>query len=256
MTLFTLFELVNYISGKYPSGATIPPARFNLLLPQVQSEYFDTCLNELIAAQQNEDIFNKLMSTTPLLPFKKSASQVPGPLPSDYVRYISLQRETPTVQLIKIVNDETYTAMQGSVLTRARVKPFAKISGTLQVVPYDIGQVRLDYFRRATTPYMDYVQPSDDPNRIIYLNTGNSVEWGGGGLFDVYKDQYSNANGDDPLYDQVLYSQPDGANYRARTTELEWRESDQWRMLYLLLRKIGVPINEQDVIKLATEKGG
>ena len=271
MTLFQIFELVNFIAGKFPSGNSIPPARFNILCPEVQDEWTATLYNELIAAQQNEALFNKIMSTTPLLPFKKSVDFTPdatgdAPLPDDYNQYMVVWGKvidngnsmSPMVRKIDIINDDTYAARRGSVLTRGNVKPFGKIvAGHIQVVPYNIGLCELDYFRKPTTPRMDWVQDATNPNVIIPLEPGNTVELANitDQTFLVYKDQYSNAHGDDPISPVVYYDLPatTGAVYPARTVELEWDQQYHYKFVYLILAKVGINLKETDVAKYAME---
>ena len=95
MTLYQLWDLASYIAGKFPQGGAIPPSRFNILLPECQDEFVQSCLNEIIAASANQELYNKVLSTTPLMPFKETDSILPsitgiGTLPADYLRYIDV----------------------------------------------------------------------------------------------------------------------------------------------------------------------
>ena len=272
MTLYQIYEIVNYISGKFSSGYAIPPARFNILLPQVQDELYLTLLNGVIAAADNEQALDIILSTTPLIPFKKTGivdidPAGSGTLPDDYYRYFTVYStekndavagiSVTMIRRLNVVSDDMFIKKQGDVFTRADVNPFAKIiSKALNVVPYDMGRVSVGYFRKPAVPYMDFAQDGLNPNIIRYLNVGNSIEVASAqaGTFQIYKDEQASAAGDDPLFPNVFYSLPaSGGPYRSRTVELEWEPLYHEKFVYLILAKCGINLGEGDVTKFAME---
>jgi len=262
MTLFQIFETVNFISGKYPTGQTLTPDRLNTVFPYIQDKVFSEEMDLLLKASLgNVELLNRLLSTSILKPFKKQESVSVnsagvGVLPVDYVRYLSgVASYGGGYRTVDFVSEEDFRRKQGNVFTRADLNPFAKVQGNLYAVPFDIASVIIDYLRKPLVPYFDCVQPSANPTQVIYLNPGNSVECSNAilGYFDVYKDQYSNSNGDDPLYSQVYYSLPAvaGVAYRSRTIELEWESYCHIKFVTRLLKMVGVNLDEKEVAAMA-----
>ena len=248
------------------SGQAIPPARLNLLAPQVQDEWYQSLLKEVIAASVRTDLLDIVLSTTPLKPFKKSADVAIaatgiGPLPTDYNRYIAVFQRvkitysgttgtiTPHVRPVDIVSETEFARRQGSILTRADAQPFGKITATsLQVVPYDIGTIRLEYFRPPATPYMDWCQSAANPNRIIYMPVGSKLT-GTSPTFDLIMETSS---GEQVI--EASVTKTGGANgYVSRTVEYEWETMYHEKFVYFMLSKMGINLSEIEVAKYALE---
>jgi len=262
MTLYQLFDLTSYIAGKFPQGAAFTPTRFNLLLQQVQSEYYDKCWRELVAASVNDTMYDKVLSTTPLLPFKKTATLTiatdgTATLPGDFADYITLYSVSDNDPMagvgvirfrkIDIVNDELFNRRRGSVFTRAGVQPFAKITdGGVTVVPNDIATTELDYLRTPATPYMDYCTYTDNPSAVLFMPTGSAVHADDAQILCLY----STAGA--LLYQGVLKDAP----LTSQTVELEWAPKDQWEFVYLILEKIGINLSAAQVTQYAMAKEG
>jgi hypothetical protein len=266
MTLYQIWDLASYIAGKFSSGGSVPPARLNFLLPQVSDEYFLSLMNEIVAASVNDELLNKILSTTPLRPFKKSvdisaSSGGVATLPTDYNRYITLRQRfgtdgdtalpsPPSAQTktrrIDIVSEEEFARRQGSIFTRGAVHPFAKVSNTaFMIVPYDIGSVNLEYFRPATIPFFDWCQDATNPNKIIFMPVGSRVY-----LDDALSPNLYDSN-DVLLYTGVTKS----GTYpiASQTVELEFESQFHHRFVYFILTKIGINLSEELVAKYALE---
>ena len=263
MTLYQLWDLASYIAGKFPNGGAIPPSRFNILLPECVDEYVQTCLNEIIAASASQELYNKVLSTTPLIPFKKTDSVVPdngtgiGTLPTDYLRYIVAHSTTNytvgssvPAQLgakIDIVNDEQFTARRYSIFTRADIQPFGKIvAGNIAVVPFNVGAFTLDYFRKPTTPVMDWCIDTLNPTKMVYMPAGSYIQVVG--VTNILYD-----SNDDVLYSGVTKGNMTYLPFPSATVELEWGTEYQYKFVFMLLQKIGVNLSEDTVLKYAME---
>lgn len=261
MTLQELYSLVSYISGRFPQGGALPPARFNTLLSQVNAEYYDKCWKELVASSVNDELYSKVSSTTPLIPFKKTATLTAdatglAALPGDYADY--LVAYTAEGRKIDIVSDDLLVRQRRNVFARSDIKPSAKITADgLTVIPLDTGIVTLDYLSAPAVPYMDTAQDCLNPSLIRFLDVGNSIELVNGTVtpnqYQVYLDEYSSDNGDDPLYLNVYYTPGTGltAPYRSRTVELGWMERDHYKFVSMILSKVGVNLAEMEVVKYA-----
>lgn len=258
MTLYQIFDLCNFIAGKFPSGGSILPSRFNLLLSQVNNEYFQSCL--------------KIDSASPaLLPFKKTdtitANEVGvATLPSDYKQFIEASSEVlydenaglsiPNFRPITLVDDKEFNIRRQNVFTRADIFPFAKCSnGNLYVIPYNIGSFTLGYFRLPLDPVSDWCQDALNPTKTIYMPTG-SVILGNDvteNTFDLYDKP---GTGRVLLYSNVTRTGLSpwtefGIAYTSTTIEFEWDVQYHYHLVYLLLSKIGIPLSEDKVVQYA-----
>jgi len=272
MTIYQIYDLASYIAGKFMSGQAIPPARLNLLLPQCQDEWYLTLMNEIIAASVNLELLNKVLSTTPLRPFKKPADIIitsttgAGSLPADYNRYITVAQKydhpptaptgstTPKRHPIEIVSEDEFVHRQSSVFTRADEKPFGKITATgINVVPYNIGTIAMEYFRPPLVPVFDWCQDATNPNKIIYMPAGSYLvydpvtpKW------DLY---YDNGTVSVLLYSNVIKTGATQSSpaYTSLTVELEWENIWHNKFVFFILSKIGINLSELDVAKYALE---
>lgn len=254
MTLYELYDLTAYIAGKFPQGGALPPGRFNMLLSQVQSEYYDKCWRELVV---NPD----LLSVTPLLPFKKTstltvAADGTATLPGDFADYITLYTVAAndvtmgisTIRFRKadIVNDELFNRRRSSVFTRADVTPFAKITHDgITMVPSDVAAAELDYLRSPATPLMDYCTYTANPSAVIYMPpTSRFIEGNTPGTYNLYI-------GTTKLAEGVTKTSVVMDGYVSTTVELEWNEKDQWVFVYLILAKCAINLAQGEAEKFA-----
>ena len=287
MTLFQIWNLASYIAGRYESGGAIPPSRLNLLLPMVQDEWYQALLNEVIAASASEALLSKVMSTTPLKPFKTYADITMdggglGLLPDDYRRYVTayttadndpvVLAQSPAIRKVDIVSDELFVKKQRDVFSRPAVTPFGKItSAGLHVVPYDVLGVRLDYFRTPVAPYFDYCQDALSPSIIIYMPEGSyvsdkpypeitpgpdptdppSIDAPTTTVFNLYL--RVGAFGSQLSRANVIKPEMTGTIYFSLTKELQWESQYLYRFVYLVLAKMGINLSEEMVTKYAME---
>lgn len=259
MTLYQIYELVNYISGKFVSGNAIPPARFNILCPQSQDELVQGMLRGILAASTSPELYSQVMNTTPLLPFKKSEAFTPdltdgsSSLPDDYLQYIdafaTAYAENNTsivmpVRQIEIVSEKSFAERRGDITYMFDTFPFAKITGgKLYIIPFNYLPT-LEYFRKPAVPFLDYCQETVNMTRIIYMPVGSYIQTGN--LYDSA--------------DQLLYTgvtkQVGGvvpALYRSQTVELEWGSEFHYKLVYPILAKAGVNLGEGEVEKYAIQ---
>ena len=244
MTLYEIYSLVNYISGKFPSGGTIPPSRFNSLLVQVQDEYWSSCISVF---RQSGDL-----TRTPLIAFKHTdmltlSAMGGGDMPADYGEYIVAHSiEGGRQREVAIIGDVEFGRRKNDVFTRASVKPFARIDhGGIWVVPYDTAEVTIDYFSRPATPYMDVCQSAANPALIYYMPEGSYMADVGGVyyLYDV----------DDNVLASNVAKTVNVLPYTSITVELEWPTKDHYRFVYMILSKVGINIGEKEVAQYAMQ---
>ena len=262
MTLYQIWDLVSYIAGKFPSGGAIPPARFNLLVPQVQDELTQRLLDEVIAASVNQTILDKILTTTPLIPFKKT-ELIPvdwvgvAKIPLDYNRYIAVYTSAdyanntgvPRVRKVDMVSDDLYARKRGDIFSRAHVTPFAKINSSgIAIVPFDAKEISMDYFRKPAVPYMDWCQSADNPNQVVFMPVGSKIN-------SVLNVNYLYDKNNVILSWNVVKADMNALPWFSRTIELEWDAQYHEKFVYLILAKCGINLNEGDVVKYAMEMG-
>ncbi len=275
MTIQNIIDLHNYICDKEQKGLTLTPANVNTLLPSVQWELINDEMTNLVKDELTP-ISGELVAMSPLNPFKKSVDLNPvggvAVAPDDYVRFLSFTTfgyNDPVAQVtvakgyrdVTPVSNKQFSVQQGNVYARLDIHPILKITSLagkflFSILPNDVPLLKLDYLRTPVTPYYDYVW--DSMGNPIYLAPGNTIETANFALslFDVYADEYSNANGDDPLYSGVYYSLPAGVgvNYRSRTIELEWEARVYPTFVLHLLSKSGLNLSEEKITQYSELK--
>ena len=257
MTVYQLFELANYISGRHPQGTAITPARFNVLLPQCQMEWYDTLWRGLLAASPDNNRLGDIISQTPLTVFKDTAvltldAAGVSALPLDYSACLAVTTvaeytgNTGVVRprMVDIVTDSKFRKKQNSILSRT-ANPFGRIIGrSIQVSPNNINDITLDYLAIPTTPYMDYCSRTANPSSVVNMPVGSYINLSNG-LYYLY-DSNNNVIESDVIKD-VSHLLP----YNSATAELQWLEKDHYNLLYRILVKTGLNLKEDDVTKVA-----
>lgn len=251
MTLYDLFDLCNYISGKFPNGTAIPPERFNRLLPLVQDEFYFDRLN--------------VKDWDALRPFRKTIgdgdtgvvlANGAAMLPDDYQVMESLYyRRASGIVRVNVLSDREYDKMYAHHIEYPTLDyPIAKTQGDLLIVrPLGVQHLVMSYLTRPTEPYMDYCVDADNPSRVLFMPTGSQlVLTATPGVFNLM--------GDDPehgvMYTIATNVMKDGATdgQYSNTSELRWAPMYHFKLVYMLLSKIGLNLTEAMVVQYADKK--
>lgn len=265
MNIYSVYDLVNYIAGKFPSGGAFTPERFNQLLPLAQNEFLEKSLGELIAAESNEELYAKIYNSSPLVSFYKTDTlsvDLAGntPLPADFLWYRTVLTEadysgttgTKRFRKVDIVDSTTFAEKQGDVMSRPRVKPFCRIgSGRISVVPFDVSEITLKYIGTPNAPYMDVCQNADSPTQVIFMPAGSYIE--------VVPNEQTSINvlydsGGNVLFSGVYKSTMTSSHYNSLTVELGWDPVWWHHLVYIVLQKAGVNLSDQLIAQYALEK--
>lgn len=242
MTLYQLWETVNYIAGKFPNGGAITPARLNTILPQVSAEYFADCYR-----RRDWDALRSFRKTVGEGSVPLVITDGTTTLPSDYYRggdgYYSRGDENVRIEF---VDDETWNnRLSHKIEIPAANYPIAKIQdGSIHFRPKNINYVKFSYLSKPVDPFMDYCVDSTNPSRIIYMPDGSTVEAG------VLK------QGTTVLESAVLTKTGSLGTYESATVEIDWAEHTHHHIVYLVLQKAGINLSEQLVTQYAMEKEG
>jgi hypothetical protein len=252
MTLQEIFDLVNYVVNKEQSGDTMTPAQYNVLLKQVNSEYFNEELNRLVLAKTSP-IGSDVISHSPLHDFIKSASCVvdstgAAPLPDDYVHWMGCTCKDSSNRLrpFEVVTPEIADGRRSNILGLIS-KPFGYISDeAIQGYPYNIQSISLTYLRMPSPGYYDWGQDADT-YQVYYLPLGsyltNEITTN---VFELYTS--------DGTYVKNIYKEGIRSGqlpYNSLTQELEWREHLHTKFVNLILSKAGINLSEPQVTQYA-----
>lgn len=252
MTVHDIFELVNYISGRHPSGAAITPSRFNILLPQCNMEYYDSELRKGLKPDSPLYVFKQTPVT--VTADQNGLAQLPGDFGHllSAVTTFSGQNNTgiPRGRTIEPVTDTEFHSRQNSITSRQN-KPFGRLQGAFfEVRPKNVEDILIDYLRLPANPYMDYCQSAVNPNIIYFMPVGSTlVESSVQGRIDLLVGTSRTLNVSKA---GVTGNAPDPL-YTSATTELEWNEKNHYHLVYRILVKIGVNLSEDLVTKYAME---
>lgn len=238
MTLYQFFETVNYVAGRFPNGSAIPPSRLNNLFPQVSAEHYADCL--------------KRKDYDALRPFRKTKGEGNMPvvtsdgtadLPDDYYMgadgYYGLDNTR-----INFVGDSEWVRLIGHAIEYPTDKyPIGKIQGSeIHIRPKTVNHIKFSYLTKPGEVYMDYCLDADNPSRVIYMPIGSQVV--GGKL----------VSGTTELEDNVTTKDGLTGTYTSQTVEIDWPDSQHWRLMYLMLQKAGINLSERDVTAYAMQK--
>lgn len=238
MTLSALLELANFICGRYPNGQSITPARLNVLLPQVNHEYFF----DRLKADDNEALqpFSKTMGDDGM---PVTFSHGFGSLPTDYYAGGTgyYMHGTSAIR-VNFVNDRTFEYLITHPTEHPDVAhPVGNIqSNRIRMKPNEVNHVRFTYFTRPADPVYDYCIDRDNPSRIVYMPAGSYMD--SVGILKAVDGTTLTTN---------VESRTGTYPYTSQTVELQWPEGSQWKILYLLLIKIGVSLAEGEAEKLS-----
>jgi len=238
MTLYSLWELLNFISGRYPNGQSISPERMNIVLPQVQREFFF----DRVRAGDSDALqpFSKTMGddSTPLT-FSSGFADLPPDYYSGGSGYYMLGANPRHVNFVSdrafeyaIVHPTEYPTLE---------YPVGCIQGNrVKIRPKDVNHIRFTYYTRPVDPVFDYCIDLDNPSRIVYMPVGSYLETQG-----ALKDSTG------VVLETNVESRTGAYRYNSATVELQWPEAAQWKLLYLMLIKVGVSLAEGEAEKLA-----
>ena len=238
MTLASLLELTNFICGRYPNGQSITPSRLNVLLPQVSAEYFfDRLKADDSAALQP---FGKTMGDDSMpLTFSHGF----GSLPADYYAGGTgyYMHGTHPVR-VNFVGDRTFEYLLTHPTEYPDVEhPVGNIqSNRVRMKPNEVNHVRFTYYTKPSDPVFDYCTDRDNPSRMVYMPEGSYMDTVG-----------TLRSADGAILSLNVESHTGTYPYYSKTVELQWPEASQWKILYMLLIKVGVSLAEGDAEKLS-----
>jgi len=222
-----IFNNLNTIIRKEKEGQTISPAQFSELLLMCSWEKANADFSYFEVSQIITDSLRSLMTEVDI-----TITGGTGDISSisDYWHVINASHAQGTKSLtpIDIVTSVEYSEYAHSDLTQPTLEfPVLNIDNdSLKVLPITITNVSLQYFKTPNAPFFDYYFDAED--NIQYLTEGQA------------------------------YTLKANEEYRDGTTsgivnsisvELSFPEGERLQVLYMILQKLGVSLNEQDAMQ-------
>lgn len=215
-----IFRLVNTLIRKEKEGDTITPEQFSNLLSMCAIEKANSDYSRFQESNVITDSLKSLIRRV-YVPFSFGM----GDLPENYWHYITSVTGNAK---IRQVTSEQYDAFLGSVLMAPSSRePYLKIEkDVIYVLPNTITIILLTFLEKPTPPFYDYYIDAND--EYIYLEP------------------------------EVTYTLQPGEEYRTGVTsgdvvsqsqELPFPEMERTQVIYMLLSKLGIILNEQDAVQ-------
>jgi len=168
MTIYEIYSAVNFLLAKDKNGNAYSPSDFNIAIKAINEQLYTRELEKLLV--KTEDGRLKVIDDerAEIQHFRKTDSLPLGVLPTDYIQWISVKTDG---KLADVVTPTIYDSYNTNVL-RPLVAEFPScVFFQGQIVPTDSHD--LTYFRRATTPFMDYCVDSNGD--IVFMPVGSTI---------------------------------------------------------------------------------
>lgn len=222
-----IFKNINTIIRKEKEGQTISPDQFTELLQMCSWEKANADFNLFELNQVIADSL-RLLETEQTVTITSGTGDISSL--TDYWHAINATHTggTDPITVIDIVSDVEYYAYLTSYLCQPTVDyPVLTISGnSLKVLPTTITSVALRYLKSPSTPFFDYYYDANDV--IQYLTPGQSYTLQAG---EEYRDGTTSGG------------------VTSISVELSFPEGERLQVLYMILSKIGIALNEQDAVE-------
>ena len=243
----TIYNNLMTILRKEKEGKTITENQFNDLLLQCSWEIANTEHEKFERDQVSIDIFRSLLKSV-------SVSLTTGV--GDFVSAISTGVYWHSIYAyhtdatygqtsIDLVTSNQYNLKLSSDLLQPTVVfPIAKIEGDdINVFPTSITTVVLGYLEEPEDPYFDYYYDANDEIKYLTPYTGIPYTLQTGESY-VDKDDGSVLGASD-----TIGSISGGDDADNKSTELWLPEGERYKVLYCILQKMGIALNEQDAVQ-------
>ena len=223
-----IFKNLNTIIRKEKEGQTISPSQFTELLGMTSWEKANADFNQY---EQNQVISDSLKALENQDSITITTGE--GDIPSDYWHPMTAYHDNSGNQgkaktPFDIVTDEEFIEYAHSDLTAPSVNyPVLTIKGSkVEVLPSTIPTVVLRYLKTPDTPFFDYYYDANDISQ--YLQPGQTYTLQAG---EEYRDGTTSGS------------------VTSISIELSYPEGERVQVLYMILEKLGVSLNEQDALE-------
>ena len=218
MTLNELYNLTNYIIRNEIRGNPCTPEQFELLINARQIDYFQKLYENYERTQEFTDSLRTFKTIVDLTDLGSVVNDEYITLPADYFHFSTMSYIDSTTGVyypFDMVTKDQAIMRKISTLTAPSVSyPICyEFDGSLYLEPYDDDyDLQMTYLRYPDDVVFSYGINADD--EFVYYDESSSVSVTTG-------------------------------------TELEWNEDDQFKILDMVLRDLGVSLNEMGIRQYA-----
>lgn len=248
MTLYEQYNLVNFIVKSIKKGRTLTVVEFEDLYNRRQLDYFQEQYRMYEANTANTDVlrlFKTILERTDLTIIDNTYVL----LPTNYFHFGSISY---------IDSNGKYYPFDMTTKSQVIMRKSSTLTAPSLTHPicYEFGRPTLDDIKLYLEPYsatlgisLQYLRyPNDvvldyyiDPNgAVIYLEEDEGINWDTG-----------DTESDGTIHTAGSFSASGSYQYTSLTTESEWNEEDQFKILEYILRDVGVSMNEQGIYQFA-----
>ncbi|MBU1685708.1 hypothetical protein KJ662_05665 [Patescibacteria group bacterium] len=158
-------------------GLSVEPDEFNRILRLVNQEIYDQYITDFETDIKNVDSLGWFKVHN----YGITLTAGVGTMPANYYQVIGKPRilDGATTRMVDIVAEFEYGARQEDFLTQATVThPYCRIGGVnatgelqVRVTPTTITEIRVDYLKSLTVPFLDYMVKNDTYVSTFFADT-------------------------------------------------------------------------------------
>jgi hypothetical protein len=223
-----IFDLVNILIRKEKEGDTITPADFSKLLDMCSLEKGNADYSYFERSRVVTDSIRSLMKSVAV-----GLSSGVGDFIAEAPDYWHENTVTTSTAKLDILTSFQYDDYKYSDLLKPTTDyPVCKISGDdIYVLPISISTVDFNYLSVPNTPFYDYYIDVDD--NYVYMPVGSSHLLVAG---EEYRDGTTSGT------------------VNSISVEMSYPNNERVQVVYLLLSKLGIALNDQDAVEYGLGK--
>lgn len=231
----SIYNNIQTIIRKDISGNTFSPEEMTEMLILCMHEKDNSDYKQYESHQIITDSLRNLEASTTI-----TLTTGSGSLPVDYW-HIKAKGIVISSYPADIVTDKEWQERYYSSAIPAKVWcPMARINGTnIQVFPV-AANCTIEYLKTPTSPYFDYYLDANDNVQYLVPSTAYTLKTG-----ETYIDK------DDGTVRTAGYTIPSG---EVKSVELHFPESDRVDVMYKILEKLGVSLNDELKIQYGMQR--
>lgn len=242
MVLSELYNLTNFIIDKDSRGTTLTPSKFEDLFNNRQIDYFQ----ELYRLFEQTTSISDSLRTFKTIIDQDDISIISSSyfaLPSNYAHFSSMSyvNADGSYSPFDMVTKSQAIMRKSSTLTAPSLTyPICyEFNNNLYLETYSASlDLLMTYLRYPNDVVLDYY--IDVNGKRVFLAASEGKDWNTG-----------DTESDGTIHTAGSYSVSASYQYTSLTTEPEWEEYDQYKILEYILRDVGVSINEEGVYQYA-----
>ena len=241
-----IFDLVNIIIRKETEGDTITPAHFSELLYMASESKFNIDYEYYEQSRVISDSLRSLKAST-TLSFSSGTVDFISAITSDSKTYIhAIGMSTSSAKFEQLTDLQFLDYKYSDLLAPTVDWPVFKIAAdVMTVLPNTIAEAEFEYFQKPNIPFYDYYIDAND--NYVYLTEGEVYTLQTG---ETYTDKETGAT---LTAGQSIGTKPtNDANNLSK--EMSYPENERIQVIYMILEKLGIILNEQDAVQYGLMK--